>query len=1255
MTPVSTLLARGQRIALYSLASLLALWALAWLAVPSLLKSQIESRGSAALGRTLTVGAVDFKPWSLELTLRDLAIASADGSTPQFTVAQVYVDAELQSLLRGGPVLDAVVLESPALQLTRTASGHYDVDDIVTHLTAASPAPSPPSAPLRFALYNLELRNGAVHFNDLPVARQHVMRQLHITVPFLSNLDATRDATVAPHLAFELNGSAFDSAAKGTPFAQTRKGEVHVAIAHMDMAPYLPYWPADLPVQARSAVLDTDLRATFVQGAQAALSLSGKVKLSNLQLVDAAGAALLGVDAIEAKLADVRPLERVAKLASLEITSPQLWAGRNPAGRLNWDFSATKSSVNASKNIAASARPASANSQKSLQNNGPQKDPATAAAAPPPWRVELAHLTLTQGRIHWADDSTRPKAQAAVTALALTADALRWPLDAAAPARFSGALVLQAKGSTPAQLQFDGQGSDQSGTLHAKLANLALYSAAPYLAQFLTPQLSGTLDADGQAQWKPEGIALALQRLTLRDTALHAGAATDWPQFKALELRNAQIDLGQRRMRVESVALRAPRVQVQRDADGRWMVQTWLPTAPAEVPPGPTSAPAAAAPATPPWSVAVDTVSLRDGALGFVDLTTPRRVRLALSDLNVELRHATLDGKQPAPLTLTARLKAGRTEPGTLAFTGNVMWDPVRVQGRLDAQDLPMHALSPYIADQLNLDLLRADTSFKGQVQYAKLPAGTQLSVQGDGALGDFRANSVLSSAGDLQVGEELLSWKALNLPGLELAMAPGTATQFSLREASLSDFFARVIVRENGRINLQDLVKKAPPPTANPSTHPTEIPQAAASAATSAASVDSAAASTAAATASTAPDAIIHIGPISLVQGKVLFSDRFIQPHYSADLSELTGRLSGFSSVTEKGVVQLADLEVRGRAEGSAQLEITGKLNPLARPLALDIQGHVRDLELPPLSPYAVKYAGYGITRGKLSVDVGYTLAPNGQLSATNKLVLNQLTFGDKVEGAPANLPVKLAVALLADRNGVIDVNLPISGSLNDPDFKLGSVVFKLIGNLIVKAASAPFSLLTTAFGGGGEELSSVFFAPGSSALTPEAKAGLDKVARALADRPGLTLTVTGAAALDAEREALKRARLNDLLQSEKRRRATSTSTADPAGASDAISEAQYQALLKTVYRRADMVKPRNALGLAQSLSVADMEALLMANIRITEDAAQALALQRGVTVKDYLISQKLAAQRLYLGGAQLVTPDAQWKPHAVLGLSNH
>ncbi|MGH8822787.1 MAG: DUF748 domain-containing protein, partial [Rhodoferax sp.] len=489
------------------------------------------------------------------------------------------------------------------------------------------------------------------------------------------------------------------------------------------------------------------------------------------------------------------------------------------------------------------------------------------------------------------------------------------------------------------------------------------------------------------------------------------------------------------------------------------------------------------------------------------------------------------------------------------------------------------------------------------------------------------KAAAVAATGSQQLASEPLLQWKALSVRGLDLAMKPGVATRVNVRETALSDFYARIIINPNGRINLQDLVKSsAQPDAATPAASAAAAPRTVSMPAGGPVARENvmpsgpATPAPATATVAAAPDTeggpapVIHIGPISLINGRVLFSDHFIRPNYSADLTQLTGKLSAFSSVAPAGAPQMADLELTGRAEGTASLEITGKLNPLAKPLALDITGKVHDLELPPLSPYAIKYSGHEIERGKMSMDVHYVVLPNGQLTAQNSLVLNQLSFGDEVKGAPASLPVKLAVALLADRDGVINLNLPISGSLNDPQFSLGPIIFKAIINIIVKAVTAPFSLLANAFGGsGGQQLNTVVFGPGSASLTPEARASLDKVAKALAERPKLKMTVVGAANLDAEREGYRRERLNAMVRAEKRREAllapgkaatpvptasapASTASAAAPAAAVTVSESEYPALLKRVYRRADITKPRNLIGMAKDIPQDQMESLLLA-----------------------------------------------------------
>ena len=347
---------------------------------------------------------------------------------------------------------------------------------------------------------------------------------------------------------------------------------------------------------------------------------------------------------------------------------------------------------------------------------------------------------------------------------------------------------------------------------------------------------------------------------------------------------------------------------------------------------------------------------------------------------------------------------------------------------------------------------------------------------------------------------------------------------------------------------------------------------------------------------------------------------------------------------------------ELKGRAAGTALLEISGQLNPTARPLALDIKAKATDLELAPLSPYAGKYAGYAIERGKLSMDVAYKIDADGKLEARNQVILNQLTFGDKIESKDATkLPVLLAVALLKDRNGVIDINLPVSGSVNDPKFSVGGIIVKVILNLLVKALTAPFALLS---GGGADDLSVVEFQPGTAVMTASGTGAIDKVAKALTERPALKMTVTGASDPVSERDAFQHAAIEARLVTEQRREGLRAGVPASAASAPVVREATERSrLLAQLYKATDIpTKPRNALGFAKDIPPAEMETLLKTRTPVTDDAMRELALQRGLAVRDALIAKGLPNERLFLAAPKLrvaAEDTAVWTPRVQLALS--
>jgi uncharacterized protein involved in outer membrane biogenesis len=938
-------------------------------------------------------------------------------------------------------------------------------------------------------------------------------------------------------------------------------------------------------------------------------------------LPGAAPAELAAFDRLGVKIGRLEPLAQRMDLTEVTLQSPNLWLSRDAAGRLNLDRIASDFA-------------------------GPERPTSTDNRSTATWQVNVERVALDQGSLHWADATVQPAVQLVLEEIQSSMQDLRWPVRAPIPFEASARLGATA-------LTVQGSATDATAQARVSVGELPLSLVAPYMKQALEPALAGRLSGELELDWKaaageqPMGLVVRAPRLALQELVL-GPTARPLASLQRLLIEGGLVDLAGRAVSVEQLSINRPRVQVERDAQGQWSPQRWAKGGDQPTPPRPT--PAAS---EPDWTLVLQSVQLTDGGVQLSDQLPSGGASLAVSAIRLQLKNLRpLDASQPImPVSFSARLAdagGGAAEPGRLDYNGSLRLPSTRsaaaagllARGQVQVERLPVHALEPYFGDLLNLELLRADASYRGSLEATWADSGLALALAGDVALEDVRAHTLSPS-------EELLAWKSLNLRGLQLAMAPAQAVRLSVAETVLSDYFARLIISETGRINLQGLVKGDEPPS-----NPGES--------TSTGAPTSATASTATlAQAATPPPPVgprpdIRFGPVSLVNGRVLFSDRFIQPNYTANLSELSGGLSAFSnaSTPEGGTPQLADLALRGRAEGTASLEIVGRLNPLATPLALDIQGKVRDLELPPLSPYAVKYAGHGIERGKLSVDVAYRIAPDGQLNASNQIILNQLAFSERVEGSDApNLPVRLAVALLADRNGVIDINLPVSGSLNDPQFRLAPIIFKLIVNLIGKAITAPFSLLAGALGGGGDELSQVTFAPGSAVLDDPGRQRLDAVAKALADRPALQLTVVGHSDLEAERSGYRRQRLDAQVLAEKRR-ALARSGAAVTG-TVVVTPAEYPALLKEVYRRADITKPRNLVGLAKDLPVPDMEALLLAAIPVTADALRELAVARGVAVKDHLASRSLPESRMFLGAPRLAREGSAWAPQAELKLA--
>lgn len=1270
-------------------AGVLGLWAVAWLAVPPLLKSQAQQKLGAMLGREVTFGEVSFSPWSMELTVRDIVIAAASGAPgesaatvpPLLKVGRVHVNAELASLWHLAPVIEAFEIDAPEIHLTHLTPGQYDIDDILTRL-ADMPKSEPSGEPVHFAVYNIKVSNGSFSFDDKPMDRRHQLKSLNLGLPFVSNIPAHVSVQVEPRLAFVFNGTAFDTGAQALPFASTREAKVQFKMDALDLAPYAVYLPDSLPVRLVSGTTASQFEVNFSMPAdgQPHVEIKGQTSLEKFALTDVAGAPLVEWNKLSVALRDVRPLDRLLAYGAIELDGATLHVSRDAAGRLNLSQLAGDGA----------------------QGEAPAEATPSAPSAPAGDAVKLTvdSVAVNGLRVLWNDAAVKPAAALALDQVDFKAGPLAYPFAAGAtlPVSLKATLATQAAGSPAlARLGVDGQVSDQTAALDLKLSELSLEAFAPYITDVVSAKLSGRLSAAGSLKWAaggaPSAVAVAASgaasgaesaaasqptlllsggEVVLDDLRVSDERKLPTLALKQFSLREIEVDAMARKVLLGSVKFEQPAVAVARDREGQWNVQRWMKTQAGA------AQPVAASNAKPakdeqPWQIELRDFALDNGSVRVDDahVNADEPVLLVLRSMKLGVQKLVLAGSRtvsPASVQFSARLAhnetakapdksikaaAGALAAGAMDWRGQFGLQPLMLKGKLRLERLPVHAFEPYVRERLPVSLERAEAGFKADVSVRELPAGLDVAVAGDALIADVlvhtRADADLAQGFD--DSHDLLSWNALKFNGLKFAMAPAQPMRVDIAEIVLSDFFSRLILNEQGRLNLQDV---------QPADQAAAAPDASAlapSMQTAASAPPPQTAASAPADASSPQPMLLSVGRTQLVNGRIDFTDHFVRPNYSADLSELNGTLGAFSS-TGGG---MAVIDLKGRAARTALLEISGQFNPTAKPLAMDIRARATDLELAPLSPYSGKYAGYVIERGKLSMDLAYQITPEGQLQAKNKVIVNQLTFGDRVDSPDAtSLPVRLAVSLLQDSRGVIDINLPISGSLNDPQFSVGRLILKVIGNLLTKAVTAPFSLL---FGSDETDFSQVTFKPGSVLLTDAGVADLDKVAKALADKPSLKLTVTGSCDPDKEHDDYLKASLEARLQKEKARERARDGqvpavAAGAASAPEVFSAAERERLLKAVYKQTDIPdKPRNMVGMAKDIPGPEMEALLKKVIPVTDDLMRELALQRGLTVRDGLVAKGLPSERLFVGAPKprvAYEPFTDSVPGAELALKN-
>ena len=724
-------------------------------------------------------------------------------------------------------------------------------------------------------------------------------------------------------------------------------------------------------------------------------------------------------------------------------------------------------------------------------------------------------------------------------------------------------------------------------------------------------------DYDLNAGAGPLSLEVNVHDTTVTNLGLKpkAGAA-NYIDLARLEVSETRLSLAKHTVNVAKVLLSGGDIKAWMSEAGRLNLLDLVPSSPATAGAAPAGAapaakaePVAAGSASSAWTVSAPDIQVQEFKVSAEDRGVKPAVALLLGPLNIHVA-----GFNTSPDdTLDVTLDAGVNSSGKLTARAKVTPRTASVTAHVEAAGVDLPMLQPYVARYTSMTLLKGALGAKLDIE--RQPNGN-LSVKGNTEVSDLHTV-------DNALKQNFVSWKELRVADIRYRSSPQ-----SLRIGSVIavEPYVRMIIASDRTTNIGAVLK---PPGAKKDT-----PADDSTAAPSKAVKGVAAAATRAQTATLAPAAPVtpfpmSIGTVTLVNGTANYADLWIKPSFAISIMSLHGTVTGLSSDPKSR----AKVKLNGKVDKYSPLQIEGEANLLSAALYTDIKMSFKELDLTVVNPYSGHFAGYKIDKGKLSVDVSYKIDQR-KLMAAQHVVIDQLELGDRVDSPDAvHLPFKIAVALLKDRNGVIDLDLPMTGSLDDPKFSIWPLVWKVLVSVIVKAATAPFALLGHLFGGG-EHMNIVEFAPASAELDQPSKDQLTSLVKGMKERPQLKLDVPIVYSTTIDRPKMAARRLRQELLTRVQNTRAGKKHPDTAGEVALADPQQHFTLLVEQYREdlgKDAQLPPSAVAVQQAKrgqtppydpAISDLNAALIEHIQIPDTDLDALGKQRAQAIQGVLLA---------------------------------
>lgn len=1164
----------------------LAKWLLPWVA-----ESQLTSKAS--------VEKVTFDPLRLTATIEKLALTEKSGA-PLASFDKLAVDLEASGLFDWAWKLKQITLTAPHVDVHISKQGRLNWADLIAKLNE-DPSPSSPDLP-RVIIENISISQGNIDYQDAQHASplQASLKPLDFELEGFSTLPKDRgDYLIAAKLPYQ--GATIKW--KGNFGVNPLASQGSLAIEGLQIAKAMQWVnTANLPLQITAGTFASQFNYDFSLPNQQPKLLVSDAKL---RVNDLAGALTQGdklaFTQLEVKakhLALDQQKQLLVTTQDIDVQLDQLKLHKPQAA-----LAIAKSSLTLPKLVFAQDKQAQLsfdNLNLHIEQTQLQQAQKTLFALPE-LAIENVSLNLAERRANVAHILLN-KGQLSATQ---TAAGLDWQHAFAEPATATPSpaetpAVPDEKASAPFQFAVD-----DIALAHWQLAYTDQQFAKPL--QATVGDLNIQLGVDNTSGLALKNVQLEATQLSVQSDKKTAA------QLAKLALSHAQLALDQQKIDIAAIQLQGLKTTVIRQADQRLNWQAILSPASGSHTATAKASTQAEAPAK-PWSYAVKRLALQQADIHIEDQSTPTPVVLDVVDASVEASDLSQNMARLLPVKAGFKVKQG----GQFNLQGKLAAAPFKTELQCTLTELALKPFAPYIQQAALLQLENGSASLQGKLQQNS--SGT---TKFDGGF-SINQLSILEEASQ----QPFLRWEKLQGDGLALSLAPN---KLQLSTLTLSKPQSKFIIYPDRSLNITKVMRTATPDQAAATTSTT----------TKAAPVPASQTTATATPASTSSDFPVAIDTVRINNAELEFADLSLPQPFGTHIHTLGGVINGISSNPSS----TAQVELDGKVDDYGAARIRGSLQPFKTTEFTDIKLAFTNLEMNRLTPYSGKFAGRKIESGKLSVDLGYKIKQR-VLAGENKFVINKLTLGERVDSKDApNLPLDLAIAILEDSDGVIDLDLPVSGSLDDPKFSIGGIVWKAFTNVLTKIVTAPFSALGKLFGGG-EKLEAIVFDPGNAAISPPELEKLHTVSNALAKRQQLALGIVPGYDVAADTRAIQEASLRKQVAEEVGVRLEAGQAPGPIDLNNPKVQSAIQALHDKLTNKGLLKRLAAKLEKAPEGLYAQAQEALTTSIQVTDTDLQTLAKARADAIQKALLATGIGAERVSITNPATVKADHDHVP---------